>query len=505
MQIQVPKLKKISGDINAPKKKKIFLIADSIVYSSGVATAAKEIVVGTAHKYDWVQLGAALNHPDHGKIIDLSAEIEKESGAHDVYCKIYCHNGYGNAEVIREIISYERPDALLLITDPRFFGHVFNMEHELRSTYKIPIMYYQIWDNLPIPYWNASAYASCDLLMSINRQTKVINDVILEYHGTPATDIDIPENADKKDLGVILSYVPHGSSTKYFYKQTPESPDWATYQEFVKNFKEKHDCDFVVFYNSRNIRRKQPGDVILAYSYMCDNLPPEVAKRCCLIMKTAVQDENGTDLQAVKRTICPKHKVIFVQDMVSTQTLNYFYNLADCTMFMSSAEGFGLAANESLMCGTMIVAPVTGGLQDQMRFHDSDGNWKKIDRNFPTNHRALPSKGMGKWAVPLFPKARALQGSIPTPYIFDDYCDAQDAGEALLKLHKLGKETRDEFGLLGREWVLSEESGMSSPELCKRFIRSVECCLANFKPKPKFEIKKVEERKEIKITGITWN
>jgi len=160
-------------------------------YNSGIATISKELVMATCHKYDWVQLGAALQHPDHGKILNLSEEIERETGVEDVSVKVYCHTGYGNADVIREIIGIEKPDMMLLITDPRFFGHVFNMEHEIRSEYKIPLCYLQIWDNFPVSFWNSSAYASCDLLMSINRQTKIVNQEVLKHHGTPTLDLDL--------------------------------------------------------------------------------------------------------------------------------------------------------------------------------------------------------------------------------------------------------------------------------------------------------------------------
>jgi len=189
LQIQLPKLRKIGVD--RPKKKKIFLISDSIEFASGVATAAKELVIGTCDKYDWVQLGAALKHPNHGKVLDLSQEIERETGFENVYCKIYAHDGYGNQDVIREIIHYEKPDMLLLITDPRFFGHVFAMEHELHTVHKIPIAYWNIWDSSsPFPEWNSSAYASCDLLMSINRQTVVVNEQCLKRHGTKTLNLD---------------------------------------------------------------------------------------------------------------------------------------------------------------------------------------------------------------------------------------------------------------------------------------------------------------------------
>lgn len=499
MQIQLPKLRKIGVD--RPKKKKIFLISDSIEFNSGVSTAVKEIVLGTADKYDWVQLGAALHHPNHGKVIDLSQEVERETGFTDVYCKIYAHSGYGNPNVIREVIAYEKPDAIMLVTDPRFFGHIFVMEHELRTTYKIPLIYWNLWDNLSFPIWNASAYASCDILLSINRQSKNINREVLKYHETNSTVIDEPYSEVK---GTLLSYLPHGSNPKYFFKENPQSPDWAQFCEFKESFYKKHNVDFVVFFNSRNIRRKQPGDVILAFRRFCDQLPSEKAKRCALVMKTAIMDENGTDLIAVKKAICPKYKVLFNQEMIPSQVMNWFYNLADCTFFMSSAEGFGMAGNESLMSGTMLIAPVTGGLQDQMRFEDENGEWIKFDENFSSNHRGK-FKQCGEWAVPIFPKARALQGSIPTPYIFDDYSDAEDASKGLLEIYNMGKEERNRRGLEGQKWVLGEESGMSAPEVCKGFVKAVDVLFETWKPKNKFELVQVNERKEITNDGIVWS
>lgn len=188
----MPKLRRI--DPAKPKKKKVFLITDDIKFFSGVATVAKELVLGTIDKYDYCQLAAAMNHPDHGKRIDVSAEVAKETGVSDSYLIQYCHNGYGNPSVIREIIGYENPDLILLITDPRFFTHIWQMEHELKTKWKIPVAYLNIWDNLPYPLWNAAAYASCDLLMSINRQTKVINKEVLNWHGTEWIDLDTRQN-----------------------------------------------------------------------------------------------------------------------------------------------------------------------------------------------------------------------------------------------------------------------------------------------------------------------
>lgn len=465
-----------------------------------MASVSRELIIGTAHQYDWVQLAAALRHPQHGQKVDLSEGVNTEAGITDSSVIQYCHTGYGNPDVLRELIQLEAPDLILMITDPRFFGFVFQMEHEIRTHHKIPIAYLNIWDQCaPFPYWNSAFYAACDLLMSINKGTKVANQEVLRQFGYKCSDIDKTTNRE----GTLLSYVPHGSSQKYYYKQTPESPDWAQYQEFKSQFFLTHDVDFVVLFNNRNIRRKQPGDVILAFKKFCDQLSKEKAKRCALLMKTSVLDENGTDLIAVKKAICPNYKVIFNDELLPVNVLNWFYNVSDVVFYMSSAEGFGLAANEGLMCGTMLLAPVTGGLQDQMRFEDENGNWVEFDKDFTSNHRGKYQKH-GEWAVPIWPKARQLQGSIPTPYIFDDVSDAKDAADKLLEIYNLGNDERDRRGLGGREWVLSQESGMNSHNMCEKFKFCVEELFQNWKVPPKYELIKTEPLKEIEYNGIEW-
>ena len=53
------------------ERKKILLLCDDIRLHSGVAHIAKEIVVNTAQHFNWVNVGAALNHPEQGKMFDL--------------------------------------------------------------------------------------------------------------------------------------------------------------------------------------------------------------------------------------------------------------------------------------------------------------------------------------------------------------------------------------------------------------------------------------------------
>ena len=66
--------------------------------------------------------------------------------------------------------------------------------------------------------------------------------------------------------------------------------------EFKKDLFKGKEYDFVAFYNSRNIRRKQVPDTIWAFTQFVDKLPLEQAKKCALVLHTQKVDPNGTDL-----------------------------------------------------------------------------------------------------------------------------------------------------------------------------------------------------------------
>ena len=65
------------------KRKKILLICDDIRVHSGVATVAKEIVMHTAHHFNWVNIAGAISHPEKGKKMDLSMAVDNEMGIKD--------------------------------------------------------------------------------------------------------------------------------------------------------------------------------------------------------------------------------------------------------------------------------------------------------------------------------------------------------------------------------------------------------------------------------------
>lgn len=138
---------------------------------------SRQFVLGTAHRFNWYQIGAAINHPDLGKRMDISEDVNKHIGINDSQIYIQPYNGYGDPDLVRSLMSEFKFDALMHFTDPRQFIWLYQMAHEIRQ--QIPILYYNIWDNLPYPMYNKAYYESCDALFSISRQTFNINKVVL--------------------------------------------------------------------------------------------------------------------------------------------------------------------------------------------------------------------------------------------------------------------------------------------------------------------------------------
>jgi len=165
------------GYIPQKDRKKILLLSDDIRFHSGISTMAKEIVIGTSHRFNWINLGAAINHPDQGKRLDICEDTSKAAGIPDASVIIYPFNGYGTPEVVRQLIQIEKPDAIMFFTDPRYWIWLFQMENEIRK--KIPMIYLSIWDDLPAPLYNKPYYESCDTLLAISKQTHNIHKMLL--------------------------------------------------------------------------------------------------------------------------------------------------------------------------------------------------------------------------------------------------------------------------------------------------------------------------------------
>jgi glycosyltransferase involved in cell wall biosynthesis len=459
------------------ERKKIMLICDDLRVHSGVATVARELVLNTAQHFNWVNIAGAINHPEKGKRFDLSGDTNNNTGLEDSSVFLYPVDGYGDADLIRQLIELEKPDAIMLITDPRYFEWLFMIENEIRKT--MPIIYLNIWDDLPAPLYNKAFYESCDALLAISKQTKLINELVL----------------DEKRGNKVIEYVPHGLNHELYYPI--EKEDEVKELEQVKSQmfggKEK---DFVVFFNSRNIRRKQIPDTMLAFKIFLDTLPKEKAAKCAMIMHTEIISDHGTDLEAVRKILFNEYPeaIHFSTNKLDNKQLNQLYNIADAQILLTSNEGWGLSLTEAILAGTVIIANVTGGMQDQMGFEDEYGNWYTPSPEIPSNHTGR-YKNHGVWAFPVFPTNRSIQGSPKTPYIWDDRCNAEDAAVQIGKVYALDRETRKELGKTGRHWAINDV-GFTGEDMGAKAIIAIDQLFSTWVPREKYELINVNDVKE---------
>ena len=252
------------------------------------------------------------------------------------------------------------------------------------------------------------------------------------------------------------------------------------------------DVDYTLFFNSRNIRRKQIPDTMLAFRHFLDQLPKEKADKCRMILHTEVVTDHGTDLEAVREYLFdekyPK-ACIFSINKLDRKHLNYLYNIADAQVLLTSNEGWGLTLTEAMLAGTPIIANVTGGMQDQMRFVYENGKWFEPSPEIPSNHRGTYKKH-GEWAFPVYPTSRSIQGSPPTPYIYDERCSAEDTSDQIMNLYNMGDKNRQKIGNAGLKWALSDEAGFTSEKMSNRIIEGMDELFDTWQPREKFEFLK---------------
>ena len=459
------------------ERKKIMLICDDLRVHSGVATVARELVLNTAQHFNWVNIAGAIHHPEKGQRFDLSGDTNNTTGLTDASVFLYPVDGYGDADLIRQLIKIEKPDAIMLITDPRYFEWLFMIENEIRKT--TPIIYLNIWDDYPAPLYNKAFYESCDALLAISKQTQLINELVLD------------EKRGKK----VIEYVPHGLNHEFYYpiEKEDELKELEVLKSQLFGNKEK---DFVVFFNSRNIRRKQIPDTMLAFKIFLDTLPKEKAAKCAMVMHTEVVSDHGTDLEAVRKILFNDYPeaIYFSTNKLDTKQLNQLYNIADAQILLTSNEGWGLSLTEAILAGTVIIANVTGGMQDQMGFEDEFGNWYTPTPEVPSNHTGR-YKNHGVWAFPVFPTNRSMQGSPKTPYIWDDRCNAEDAAVQIAKVYALDRTKRKELGAVGRHWAINDV-GFTGEDMGAKAIIAIDQLFNTWTPREKYELINVNDVKE---------
>ena len=322
------------------KKKKIVVLSDHPLSPSGVGTQTRYMIEALLKtgRYKFICLGGAVKHKDYNPV--------KVEPYNDDW-QIYPVDGYGTPEIIRSVMVKEKPDAIWFMTDPRFYGWLWNIENEIRPN--VPMLYYHVWDNFPAPLYNKNFYVSNDLVACISKVThKIVQEVAPE---------------------VETCYLPHAVADNIFKKLSdPESKQKINNLKnnlLVKGTEHTNNPNKKIFFwNNRNARRKQSGTLIWWFKEWLDKVGHDKA---CLIMHTDARDPHGQDLpHIIEHLGMADGQVLLSTQKVPPEELALLYNLADYTLNISDAEGFGLSTLESLSCGTPIIVNMTGGLQEQV-------------------------------------------------------------------------------------------------------------------------------------------
>ena len=377
-------------------KIKILTLSDHPLSPSGVGTQTKyfcESLLKTG-RYSIISLGGAIKHQNYNPVhVDPYGED----------WKIIPVDGYGTQEIIRSAIRVEKIDLLWFMTDPRFWGWLWEIENEIRPL--CPMVYHHVWDNYPYPYFNRNFYLSNDHIVTIS---KVTDDIVR----TVAPEVD-------------CTYLPHSVDSDTF---KPFS-DLQIKEIRESSLQEEDRSKVIFFWNNRNARRKQSGTLVWWFKEWLDK--ENLHDKAQLIMHTEPKDPHGQDLEHIITHLGLNDRQIMLSTKkMPPENLAQIYNMVDCTINISDAEGFGLATLESLSCGTPIIATMTGGLQEQV------------------------TDGEEEFGVSLLPRSKAVIGSQQVPYIYEDRVDKAQFHSALSKIYKMGKEGRKELGRLGREHVL---------------------------------------------------
>lgn len=376
------------------EKKKILFISDHPLAPSGVGTQTKYVIEALLQtgKYKVVCLGGAMKHQDYS--------VQKVSPWEEDWI-VYPVDGYGTPEMIRSALFNERPDMIWFMTDPRFYGWLWSMENEIRP--HVPMVYYHVWDNYPYPTYNKKFYDSTDVIASISKVTHdIVNNV--------SPDV---EN----------HYVPHAVDSRVFVPLSDSDITELKNKQFGEN-----DSRVTFFWNNRNARRKMTGSLLFWFNEFAEQVGPENVR---LLMHTDPNDPHGQNLNDIISSLgADDGRILISKEKVNPEVLASMYNMSDCTLNISDAEGFGLATLESLSCQTPIIVNMTGGLQEQV------------------------TNGKDWFGIGIEPSSKAVIGSQTVPFIYEDRISKEDFISALKKMYNMTSGERKLLGMKGRNHVV---------------------------------------------------
>ena len=382
------------------QKKKILMLSDHLLSTSGVGCQSRFLALGLANKGTWTirQLGAAIKHESYD-IASPHPEIVVKPV-----------DGFGDRDTLRQLLAVEKPDVLLLFTDPRFFVWVWQMEDEIHQV--CPIAYWHVWDNDPYPAFNSVFYQATDLINCHSYKTYEL--VSNRYPGK-------------------TNFIPHALPEDVFFP-LEESAIKMHKKQLLGEDRVDH---FTGIWINRNAKRKRPNDLLVSWKLFLDELEKKHGhKNATLIMHTDPTDQEGPNLYTTMELLGIEENVFMSSQRIEFEHMNILHNISDFCINIALNEGFGLTTLESMQCGNPIIAIKTGGLTRQVVDH----------RDGSENGFALEAD------------CRSLVGSQMVPYIYEDYCTNENTAAALMKMYEAGPEGRQKLGQKSRDYVKSEFS-----------------------------------------------
>ncbi len=390
--------------------------------TSGVGTQSRFLIHGlvATGRYSFRCLGGAIKHPNYDPIVVNPDFIIKPV------------DGFGDRNMIRNLLINERPDAVLLFTDPRQFMWLWEMEDEIHQV--CPIAYWHVWDNDPYPAFNDVWYRSTDLINCLSHKTYEL----VKPH--------FPERTN---------YIPHAFPKEVYHPLPAETVK----QLRSVNYKERADW-FIGAWINRNATRKMPNDVLMSWKMFLDDLEKkEGHRKAMLVMHTDPQDTEGPNLFATVENLGLTGNVVFSTQKVDFNDMNALYNSVDFIVNVSKAEGFGLATLSGLMVGKPIIALKTGGMTRQV-----------VDYRDGTEH-----------GVAIDPACRVLVGSQMVPYIFDDHFKHEDLSAAFQKVYSMSPEEKE---VLTKKNIAYAEHEFGYEKMISEWDRTLDKVIRDFKSNP---------------------